>query len=85
MSNLNQEIQKRRTFAIISHPDAGKTDLAISAKHFDRTAVIVQTRATQFEHGAVEGLDRTVVHDESVAEDDVLRATIERNGTGIDE
>ena len=27
MSNLNEEIKKRRTFAIISHPDAGKTTL----------------------------------------------------------
>ena len=27
MSNLNQEITRRRTFAIISHPDAGKTTL----------------------------------------------------------
>jgi peptide chain release factor 3 len=27
MENLNQEISKRRTFAIISHPDAGKTTL----------------------------------------------------------
>lgn len=27
MSNLNKEIEKRRTFAIISHPDAGKTTL----------------------------------------------------------
>jgi peptide chain release factor 3 len=27
MTELNQEIQKRRTFAIISHPDAGKTTL----------------------------------------------------------
>ncbi len=27
MSNTSQEIQKRRTFAIISHPDAGKTTL----------------------------------------------------------
>ncbi len=27
MSNLNEEIQRRRTFAIISHPDAGKTTL----------------------------------------------------------
>lgn len=27
MSNFNQEIKKRRTFAIISHPDAGKTTL----------------------------------------------------------
>ena len=27
MSELNQEIQRRRTFAIISHPDAGKTTL----------------------------------------------------------
>jgi peptide chain release factor 3 len=25
--SVNQEIQKRRTFAIISHPDAGKTTL----------------------------------------------------------
>lgn len=27
MSNFNEEIKKRRTFAIISHPDAGKTTL----------------------------------------------------------
>ena len=27
MPNLNEEIKKRRTFAIISHPDAGKTTL----------------------------------------------------------
>jgi len=27
MSDLNQQIQRRRTFAIISHPDAGKTTL----------------------------------------------------------
>ena len=27
MSNLREEIQRRRTFAIISHPDAGKTTL----------------------------------------------------------
>ena len=27
MSTLNEEILKRRTFAIISHPDAGKTTL----------------------------------------------------------
>ena len=27
MADLKQEIQRRRTFAIISHPDAGKTTL----------------------------------------------------------
>ncbi len=27
MSNLVEEISRRRTFAIISHPDAGKTTL----------------------------------------------------------
>ena len=27
MSSLKEEISKRRTFAIISHPDAGKTTL----------------------------------------------------------
>jgi peptide chain release factor 3 len=27
MSTLEQEIARRRTFAIISHPDAGKTTL----------------------------------------------------------
>ena len=27
MENYSQEISKRRTFAIISHPDAGKTTL----------------------------------------------------------
>ena len=27
MATIEQEIKKRRTFAIISHPDAGKTTL----------------------------------------------------------
>ena len=27
MSDIKSEIKKRRTFAIISHPDAGKTTL----------------------------------------------------------
>jgi peptide chain release factor 3 len=27
MSSLQQEVERRRTFAIISHPDAGKTTL----------------------------------------------------------
>ena len=27
MADLQKEIEKRRTFAIISHPDAGKTTL----------------------------------------------------------
>ena len=27
LPNKNEEIKKRRTFAIISHPDAGKTTL----------------------------------------------------------
>ena len=27
MADLHKEIEKRRTFAIISHPDAGKTTL----------------------------------------------------------
>ena len=27
MANIREEIEKRRTFAIISHPDAGKTTL----------------------------------------------------------
>lgn len=27
METLRQQIEKRRTFAIISHPDAGKTTL----------------------------------------------------------
>lgn len=27
MANLHDEIEQRRTFAIISHPDAGKTTL----------------------------------------------------------
>ena len=27
MSNIQEEIARRRTFAIISHPDAGKTTL----------------------------------------------------------
>ncbi len=27
MTDIQQQVQKRRTFAIISHPDAGKTTL----------------------------------------------------------
>ena len=27
MADMKQEIQRRRTFAIVSHPDAGKTTL----------------------------------------------------------
>ncbi len=27
MADIKQEIERRRTFAIISHPDAGKTTL----------------------------------------------------------
>ena len=27
MTNLKDEVQSRRTFAIISHPDAGKTTM----------------------------------------------------------
>ena len=27
MTDLNNEVSRRRTFAIISHPDAGKTTL----------------------------------------------------------
>ena len=27
MSTIKEEIERRRTFAIISHPDAGKTTL----------------------------------------------------------
>ena len=27
MANIREEIERRRTFAIISHPDAGKTTL----------------------------------------------------------
>ena len=30
MSDITKEIEKRRTFAIISHPDAGKTTLTES-------------------------------------------------------
>ena len=31
---LHQQVEKRRTFAIISHPDAGKTTLTASASTF---------------------------------------------------
>ena len=31
---MNQEIERRRTFAIISHPDAGKTTLTEKLLHF---------------------------------------------------
>ena len=34
MEDLRQQIEKRRTFAIISHPDAGKTTLT------DRKSVV---------------------------------------------
>ena len=33
MSNLVEEISRRRTFAIISHPDAGKTTLTEKFPH----------------------------------------------------
>ena len=29
MSQYSEEIERRRTFAIISHPDAGKTTLTV--------------------------------------------------------
>ena len=32
MSKYAKEIEKRRTFAIISHPDAGKTTLTVKKK-----------------------------------------------------
>ena len=31
MASLKEEIEKRRTFAIISHPDAGKTTFSLIA------------------------------------------------------
>ena len=33
MPTLEEEISRRRTFAIISHPDAGKTTLTEKLKH----------------------------------------------------
>ncbi len=36
MSSLNQEVSKRRTFAIISHPDAGKTTITEKLLLFGR-------------------------------------------------
>ena len=36
--SLNQEIKRRRTFAIISHPDAGKTKLSVKLLWFGRGA-----------------------------------------------
>jgi peptide subunit release factor RF-3 len=37
MSTLTDEIARRRTFAIISHPDAGKTTLTEKLLLFDGT------------------------------------------------
>ena len=37
MGDLRQQIEKRRTFAIISHPDAGKTTLT---EKLDRKSVV---------------------------------------------
>ena len=34
MTEYQNEIQRRRTFAIISHPDAGKTTLTEKARYF---------------------------------------------------
>jgi peptide chain release factor 3 len=34
MTELSTEVQRRRTFAIISHPDAGKTTLTESCCSF---------------------------------------------------
>ena len=47
MSELEQQIAKRRTFAIISHPDAGKTTLTEKLLLYSgmlRTAGIVSGR-----------------------------------------
>ena len=40
MSILLKEIQKRKTFGIISHPDAGKTTLLINLKLIKNEAII---------------------------------------------
>ena len=39
---MNQEIERRRTFAIISHPDAGKTTLTESWTPRD-TKILLKT------------------------------------------
>ena len=41
MSDLRKEIEKRRTFAIISHPDAGKTTLTEKFLLYGGGAVIL--------------------------------------------
>ena len=38
MTNLLKEVNKRRTFAIISHPDAGKTTLTEKLLLFGKTS-----------------------------------------------
>ena len=40
MSNLRKEIEKRRTFAIISHPDAGKTTLTEKFLDYKRVKAV---------------------------------------------
>ena len=50
MSELLEEINKRRTFAIISHPDAGKTTLTEKLLLFSgsiQTAGSVKSRKTE--------------------------------------
>ncbi|MEG0952405.1 MAG: GTP-binding protein, partial [Niameybacter sp.] len=50
LENTMDEIQKRRTFAIISHPDAGKTTLTEKFLLYGgaiRTAGSVKSRRTQ--------------------------------------
>ncbi|MGL5898966.1 MAG: GTP-binding protein, partial [Lactobacillaceae bacterium] len=47
--NLNNEVKKRRTFAIISHPDAGKTTITeqfLLAGNVIRTAGTVKGKKT---------------------------------------
>ena len=58
MSDMKSEIKKRRTFAIISHPDAGKTTLTEKFLLYGgviNTAGSVKGKATQSMRSQTDG------------------------------
>ena len=56
---LNREIERRRTFAIISHPDAGKTTLTEKLLLYGGAIHMAgSVKARKASHHAVSGLDR---------------------------
>ena len=52
---LHQQVEKRRTFAIISHPDAGKTTLTEKRQMFLRPAQRQGAQKRQARHVRLDG------------------------------